>query len=91
MKTPKPRLLILFIFLLLIFTSVNPQGFLRSSGSKIIDGNGKEILLRGIGLGGWLVPEGYMLQTSSFANAGWQFRKREIQNFVRSACSDPDF
>lgn len=90
MKTPKPRLLILFIFLLLIFTSVNPQGFLRSSGSKIIDGNGKEILLRGIGLGGWLVPEGYMLQTSSFANAGWQFRKK-IEDLVGIPNADEFF
>ena len=45
------------------------QGFLHASGQTIRDGEGKEILLRGMGLGGWLVPEGYMLQTSGFANS----------------------
>ena len=42
------------------------QGFLHTSGKEIIDGNGEPILLRGFGLGGWLVPEGYML-----INRGW--------------------
>lgn len=29
-----------------------------------------------MGLGGWLVQEGYMLQTSAFANAQWQIRAK---------------
>jgi len=45
------------------------QGFLHASGQTIRDGEGSEILLRGMGLGGWLVPEGYTLQTSGFANS----------------------
>lgn len=35
-------------------------GFLRADGKKIVDENGKEVLLNGVGLGNWLVPEGYM-------------------------------
>ena len=42
------------------------QGFLQTSGKEIVEGNGEPILLRGFGLGGWLVPEGYML-----INRGW--------------------
>ena len=42
------------------------QGFLHTSGKEIVEGNGEPILLRGFGLGGWLVPEGYML-----INRGW--------------------
>ena len=34
------------------------------------------ILTKGGGLGGWLVQEGYMLQTSSFANAQWEIRAK---------------
>ena len=42
------------------------QGFLRTDGSEIVDGNGDPILLRGFGLGGWLVPEGYMLHNKAW-------------------------
>jgi len=37
------------------------QGFLRASGGRIVDGQGREVLLRGMGLGGWMLQEGYML------------------------------
>ena len=38
-----------------------PEGFLRASGGRIVDGQGREVLLRGMGLGGWMLQEGYML------------------------------
>jgi len=34
--------------------------FLKTDGTRIITKSGKEILLRGMGLGGWFLPEGYM-------------------------------
>ncbi|NVN19045.1 cellulase family glycosylhydrolase [Muricauda sp. HICW] len=43
------------------------QGFLHTDGQRIVDGNGKNVLLKGLGLGGWMVQEGYMLQTADFA------------------------
>ena len=46
------------IFLLLINFSFS-QG-LKTSGKKIVDKFGNEVLLRGMGPGGWLVMEGYM-------------------------------
>lgn len=63
---------------LILFTQFNiyPQGFLHRDNKKIVDGNGNEFLLKGMGLGGWLVQEGYMLQTSAFANAQWQIRSK---------------
>ncbi len=42
------------------------QGFVHVEDGEIVGGNGEPILLRGFGLGGWLVPEGYMLH-----NLGW--------------------
>jgi endoglucanase len=36
-------------------------GFLHSANSRIADGQGREVLLRGMGLGGWMLQEGYML------------------------------
>lgn len=34
--------------------------FLRREGTRIVDGGDSPILLRGVGLGNWLLPEGYM-------------------------------
>lgn len=39
------------------------QGFLKATGPKITDESGNEIIFRGIGLGGWMLQEGYMLGT----------------------------
>lgn len=39
-----------------------PTGFVRAQGGRLVDGTGRPVLLRGVGLGGWLLPEGYMLQ-----------------------------
>ncbi len=34
--------------------------FLKTDGRRIVTESGKTVLLRGMGLGGWLLPEGYM-------------------------------
>jgi len=71
------KLVLLFIgSLLLLQTQITPQGFLHRDNKKIVDGNGNEVLLKGMGLGNWLVQEGYMMQTSAFANAQWQIRAK---------------
>lgn len=36
------------------------NGFLHAENRKIVDGSGREILLKGWGLGNWLLQEGYM-------------------------------
>ena len=36
------------------------SGFVKAAGKKMVNGLGQEILLRGVGLGSWLLPEGYM-------------------------------
>lgn len=38
------------------------QGFLKTSGTRIVNEQGENVLLRGIGLGGWMLQEGYMLR-----------------------------
>lgn len=35
-------------------------GFIHAEGKRLADAEGRELLLRGVGLGGWLLPEGYM-------------------------------
>ena len=36
------------------------DGFVRAQNAKLVDGSGRELVLRGVGLGNWMLPEGYM-------------------------------
>ncbi|MCX6151229.1 MAG: cellulase family glycosylhydrolase [Ignavibacteriales bacterium] len=81
---PTHRILILIFILIIQSVNLNAEGFLKTSGKKIVDSQGKEIYLRGIGLGGWLVPEGYMLHTSGFANSPTQIRNK-IESLIGTA------
>lgn len=40
--------------------------FLHADGQQIVDGHGAPVILRGMGLGGWMLQEGYMLQLGEF-------------------------
>lgn len=51
----------LFFLILTITLPVSGQ-FLKVDGTKIVDAEGKEVIWRGIGLGGWMLQEGYMLR-----------------------------
>ena len=52
---------VIFISVLSLISFVPASGFLKVLGQRIIDENNQNVLLKGYGLGGWLVPEGYML------------------------------
>jgi endoglucanase len=70
------KIIQLLLFFFLLNSTLFPQGFLKTSGKMIVNGNGQEVILKGMGLGGWLVPEGYMLQTSGFANSPTEIRNK---------------
>ena len=36
------------------------EGFIHAEGGALVDGRGEPLILRGVGLGNWLLPEGYM-------------------------------
>ncbi len=71
------RIIILFFLATCMSFS---QGFLHNVDGEIVEGNGEPILLRGFGLGGWLVPEGYMLHNQAWI-AGFE-SPTEIENHV---------
>lgn len=52
-------------WLVLVFAAgaarAQSTGFLRARDARIMDGQGREIILQGMGLGGWMLQEGYML------------------------------
>ena len=52
------------------------QEFLSTFGKAIVNESGDTVLLRGMGLGGWMLQEGYMMQTSGFANAQYQLKSK---------------
>ncbi len=54
------RYLFLFIGLFFIHNG-HAQGFLTARGGRVVNSKGENVLLRGIGLGGWMLQEGYML------------------------------
>ena len=61
----------------LFLNSAPAAEFLHTQGENIVDEHGHKILLRGVGLGNWMLPEGYM----------WRFgdegdRPRKIEKIV---------
>ncbi|MDB5200459.1 MAG: glycosyl hydrolase family 5 [Chitinophagaceae bacterium] len=58
---------LLLISLLFFSKYTYSQGFLKVNGKAIVNGSGKEIVLRGMGLGGWMLQEPYMLQLGGIA------------------------
>jgi hypothetical protein len=53
-------------------------GFLRTNGRHIVDEDGNRLLLRGVGLGNWLLPEGYMWRLPAAAD-----RPRRMELLVK--------
>ena len=63
-----------YIYIFFLFFSILPQAQgLRTSGKNIINSNGDEVLLKGVGLGGWMLQEGYMMNSSGGADTQHEF------------------
>lgn len=67
------RLGTLFLFFILMHQG-HAQGFLRAKGELIVNEHDEAVILRGMGLGGWMLQEGYMFK---LGNIGQQYRIRE--------------
>jgi aryl-phospho-beta-D-glucosidase BglC (GH1 family)/type 1 glutamine amidotransferase len=59
MKTAS--LLLCALLLITNLAAAQADGYLRARNARIVNGEGEEIILRGMGLGGWMLQEGYML------------------------------
>lgn len=66
--------MVVIIMLFFISFSGYTQGFLKADGKIIVNEKGEKVILRGMGLGGWMLQEGYMFRLSSF---GQQYKIRE--------------
>lgn len=63
----KSSVVLLLIWIIFSGTSLLPQQkeFVRVDGKNIVDFKGEPLLLKGIGIGNWLLPEGYMFKFKS--------------------------
>ena len=69
---------VLFLLMILCCSNlVRAKGFLRTQGQDIVDESGNKILLRGVGLGNWLLPEGYMWKFGQLGD-----RPRRIEKII---------
>lgn len=80
------KTIVLTFSLLLFFSNQNQaQDLLTTNGKAIVNSvTGDTVILRGMGLGGWMLQEGYMLQTASFANPQWKI-KQHIEDLIGTA------
>ena len=56
--------------------SPNFSGILKSRGKSIVDGNGRTVILRGMGLGGWMLQEPYMFHLSGIGGPQFHIRQK---------------
>ena len=69
------------------FATFAQRTFLHTQGQQLVDYNGNKVLLRGMGMGGWMIQEGYMLGTSGFAGTQHEI-KAKIEALVGKEAMD---
>jgi hypothetical protein len=72
---------ILLAVLFVVFLRTHGQGFLQVKDKMIVDGKGETVILRGMGLGGWMLQEGYMLKVRNAEQQQHKIRGR-IQELI---------
>jgi endoglucanase len=76
-----------FLLILFLVPKIYSQGFLKVEGKKIVNGGGSEVILRGMGLGGWMLQESYMLRTKPFIETQHELRD-SIESLIGTANTD---
>ncbi|MGE8525808.1 cellulase family glycosylhydrolase [Chryseobacterium rhizosphaerae] len=64
------------LFSALLLSQFGTSQLLKTSGQKIVNDKGENIQLRGLGPGGWMLQEGYMLKTADFAGPQYQIKEK---------------
>lgn len=79
-KKIKSTIIKSFLFIACLLFAFQPllraQGFLKAKGKDIVNEKGQNVLLRGIGLGGWMLQEGYMLGITAEGQQQHKIRQR---------------
>jgi endoglucanase len=82
----KHRFLLTIVLAMATGLCLNGQGFLRAKGKEIVNGNSENVLLRGIGLGGWMLQEPYMLQLSKVAGTQTEIKAKISDLIGKKEC-----
>jgi hypothetical protein len=64
------------------------QGFLKADGKQIVNEKGENVLLRGIGLGGWMLQEPYMFQLSEVAGTQTEIKSKISELIGQKNCDE---
>jgi endoglucanase len=74
------KVLLLLTIVLVCFQASSFGQFLKTDGPLIVNDKGEKVILRGMGLGGWMLQEGYMFHLSFL---GQQYKiKAKIEDVV---------
>ena len=68
------KIKIQFLLFFVILSQMAAGQYLHRNGKYIVDGDNHEFIIRSMGLGGWMLQEGYMLGTGSFAPTQHEIR-----------------
>jgi endoglucanase len=82
----KQKFMLMIVFIVATTLYLNGQGFLKAKGKEIVNGKGENVLLRGIGLGGWMLQEPYMLQLSEVAGTQTEIRSKIAELIGKENC-----
>ncbi len=80
---------IVSVFLLIL--PAQGQNFFRTEGRQILNRDGDPVVIRGLGLGGWLVPEGYMVHIFPSDGGSPRSIRAAIVNLIGESGADRFF
>jgi len=78
----------LTVYLIISGDFVLSQGFLGVKGKQIVNEKGENVLLRGIGLGGWMLQEPYMLKLSKVTGTQTEIKSRISELIGEKNCEE---
>ncbi len=67
------------------------EGYFSVNGTEILGWNGQPVVLKGMGLGGWLLPEGYMLHISTPGTDGPTGIRNQMAELIGEADTEAFF
>jgi hypothetical protein len=70
------RLTVKITILLFVISNWASAQYLHVDGKNIVDGDGENFILKGIGTGNWMLMEGYMMKTDGFAGTQHEIRAK---------------
>jgi aryl-phospho-beta-D-glucosidase BglC (GH1 family) len=82
----KQKLAFIIALILIATNYINSQSFLKVDGQRIVNEKGENVLLRGIGLGGWMLQEPYMFQLSDVAGTQTEIKSKISELIGQKNC-----